>query len=338
MKGSTQVRYDEIDGQVAAELRAERSRHPEGCSCERCIRREGRMVAVERKVNRELDAEERAVAEAEHWAATGEQRIASAERDSALRHEEQIDRILERTEAKNADHLRTMVGIELKAETQRREPNVAETRRYLVARDFYVKGLKAADELRNQQERCIRQANKARVVAEPRVYAPDSPFSYFEDLAARITEPDTPKGMAAEGRFARYDAELAYEVRRGSEEGRRVLRLIKEETRSAAREDIHRRVYAEREARALTTGGGATASAGSGAAAFVSPFFILTDWAPYRGVYRSFADQCHQWPMPAYGMRVDIPTFSSGTSASQQTEGSGVSRIGPEHGAAGRGA
>ena len=170
------------------------------------------------------------------------------------------------------------------------------------------------------------------VVAEPRVYGPDSEHSYFLDRATLVRDgADFVSG--AQARMARYDVELAHEVRCGSEEGRRVERLVGEQYRQQAVE-MNRRVVGDRQAelRALTSGGGATASAGSGAAAFVSPFFAEQAWAPYRGIHRTFADQCASETLPPYGLEVYIPAFTSATSTTQQTEGSAVSETDPSTG------
>src|ERR1019366_8654051 len=172
----------------------------------------------------------------------------------------------------------------------------------------------------------------AAVVAEPRIYAPDSEHSYFVDRASLVRDgADSVSG--AQARMARYGVELAHEVRCGSEEGRRVERVLGEECRSDVAE-LNRQQLDKRqtELRALVSGGGATASAGSGAAAFVSPFFALEKWAPYRGIHRTFADQCDSETLPPFGLQVFLPAFTSATSTTQQTEGSAVSETDPSTG------
>ena len=162
-----------------------------------------------------------------------------------------------------------------------------------------------------------------KVVSEARVYGPQARASYFEDLGlARDLDPMV-SGPARE-RQARYSRELAYEARRGSEEGQRVVRAIREHHRQE-REDLHR----EAESRAIGTDGGISAAAAGEAASFVSPYFIEEAWAPYRGKSRSFADQCGTFPMPDYGMKVYIPYFSSAASASEQVEGAAVAESSP---------
>jgi hypothetical protein len=93
------------------------------------------------------------------------------------------------------------------------------------------------------------------------------------------------------------------------------------------------------ELRNLTTGGGATASAsGGGGAAFVSPYFMFDEWAPFRGITRAFADQCDKMPLPSWGMQVYVPAFSSTTSVTQQTEGQAVAETDPSTSLLGSGA
>jgi hypothetical protein len=74
-----------------------------------------------------------------------------------------------------------------------------------------------------EMERRSREHSSLKVTSEPRVYSSDSPHSYFADRAA-IAEGDGAIAIAAQTRMQRYASELAYEVRRGSEEGRRVER------------------------------------------------------------------------------------------------------------------
>jgi hypothetical protein len=180
-----------------------------------------------------------------------------------------------------------------------------------------------------EQDRELRELARekgARVVSEPRTYGPDSPNSYVLDLRDKLVElPETPKRRQAEARLTQYGRELAYEVGRGSKEGRRAERCVRENTRTD-REDVHRRLA---EQRVIGTDGGASATSPGEAAAFVSPYFLLEDWAPFRGKARSFADQCHQWPMPDYGMHLYVPFFNATTTATSQTEGSAVSDSSP---------
>ena len=177
-----------------------------------------------------------------------------------------------------------------------------------------------------------RHRDRIAVVAEPRVYGPYSEHSWFLDRATIVRDgADSVSG--AQARMQRYGVELATEVRERSPEGRRVERVLGEECRSDVAE-LNRQLLDKRqtELRALVSGGGATASAGSGAAAFVSPYFAEEAFAPYRGIHRTFADQCDSMPLPSFGLQVYLPAFTSATSTTQQTEGSAVSETDPSTG------
>lgn len=180
-----------------------------------------------------------------------------------------------------------------------------------------------------QQDRALEglEARAVAVVNEARVYGPQSPNSFYMDLLLRSDAFDATVSGPARERQARYGQELAYEVRRGSPEGKRVERVIRERCRHEIEQ-----VQREAEQRALGTDGGATATAAGEAASFVSPYFVLSEYTLFRGVARSFADQCHSIPLPAYGMRVYIARFTSAASVSEQTEGQAVAEASPSTG------
>jgi hypothetical protein len=198
------------------------------------------------------------------------------------------------------------------------------------------------DTLAELQRSYEKRERDPKVVREPRVYGAESPHSYFTDIAAIVSEAEHFVRSAAEARLDRYGQEVAYEIRRGSKEGRYAERAIGErartddpdlhekrarEWRAAAREFTPGRLA---EVRAITTGGGATASAGGGgAAAFVTPYFAMAVWAPFRGAHRTFADTCDRQPLPSFGLEIYVPAFTSTTAAAIQTEGSGVTETDP---------
>lgn len=176
----------------------------------------------------------------------------------------------------------------------------------------------------------VRQYSDASVTHEPRVYDLRSPHSFFADtwLAQQPSAQEHRGAMERRGQYAR---ELAHEMARGSVEGRHAERQISARLRTLnAGEHEQRASHAISEVRALTTGGGNLASAsGGGAAAFVSPFFLLEQWAPFRGIDRSFADQCHKVPLPPYGLQIYLPIMSSATKAGKQTEAGAVTEAVP---------
>ena len=177
------------------------------------------------------------------------------------------------------------------------------------------------------QKRYAKRADGPRVVKEPRVYGSKSPHSYFLDLATMVRDGvDFQDATGAQGRLKRYSAELGYEVRRGSKEGRRVERLIGEQTRQAD-PVVHSRVAGE--LRAIVSGGGAQASAASGAAAFVTPAYVEELWAPY--IQRSpFVNAVTTQDIPQFGLNVYLPVLSSDAGVAQQaTENTALAETDP---------
>ena len=177
------------------------------------------------------------------------------------------------------------------------------------------------------QERLDRD-RQARVVHEPRTYSADGAHSFYADtILARVLADEN-----AQRRLEAHAREVAHEVVRGTSEGRYAERTILTRTRTHD-EALHREAFEREmnELRSLTTGAGVSAgSAGSGSV-FVSPYFLLDQWAPYRGRRRPFADQCISLPMPVFGMHAYIPAFTSpGTSAEKQTEGSAITEGAPQ--------
>jgi hypothetical protein len=168
------------------------------------------------------------------------------------------------------------------------------------------------------------------VVHEPRVYGLESPHSFYADMWL-MQQPAAQEHRGALERRGQYAQELAHEMEQRSPEGRRAEREIRARLRTLnAGEHEKRASEAIREARAFVTSGGITVSAaGGGAAAFVSPFFLLDAWAPFRGIQRSFADQCYKLPLPPYGMQIYLPTMTSTAKVSKQTEGGAVTETVP---------
>jgi hypothetical protein len=150
----------------------------------------------------------------------------------------------------------------------------------------------------------------------------------------------TQNNSAVSERMTAYGKELAYEIEQRSSEGRRAERVIRAQYRGAdAGKHAEAFRAAMKELRNLPTGGGITVSAsGGGGAAFVSPYFMWDEWAPFRGITRAFADQCDKLSLPAYGLQIYLPAFTSTTSTTQQVEGQSVSETDPSTGLQGSGA
>jgi hypothetical protein len=287
--------------------------HTKGCMCGECVKHKARIEDEAERIAQSVVAGVREVnqADAEHEQYVAGRRVLGEAREVAAGGQ----MVRTKLQASMEGHLRRaaelveQAGDERMGDEQYRQFTRATTRAAELAEQRAV--------LQGLEDRAYK------VVSEARVYGPESRASYFEDLLLAQDFDPMVSGPARERR-ARYATELAYEARRGSPEGRRVLRAIKEHHRQE-RVDLHR----EAESRAIGTDGGISAAAAGEAASFVSPYFIELEWAPYRGKARSFADQCHQYPMPPYGLKVYVPYFSSAASASEQTEGAAVSESSP---------
>jgi hypothetical protein len=177
-----------------------------------------------------------------------------------------------------------------------------------------------------------RFSSQAKVVKEPRVYSSKSPNSFYRDVAL-IASPgvDFATRQRAEQNLERYGAELDAAVRDRTREGKRALRCLRERGRRAVPENQVVRPGMP-ESRALSTGGGATATATSGASSFVPPYWAFKETVLWRGIHRTVADQCQSLPLPPAGMSVILPSFSSTDSTSLQTEGAAVAELDPSTG------
>lgn len=287
--------------------------HAKDCRCDDCLKHEARVLHECERIAERVVAvvREDAQAEAEHEVYVAGRQVIGEAREVAAG----AGMVRGKLQATLEAHLRRAASIVDQAGGERMDADQF--------KHFQRASTRAAELAETDRALEGLEARAVQVVSEARVYAPKSNHSYFEDLGLR-SDLDPMVSRPARERQARYGAELAYEARRGSPEGQRVVRSIHEHHRQE-REDLHR----DAESRAIGTDGGISASAAGEAASFVSPYFIELEWAPYRGKARSFADQCHQYPMPAYGMRVYIPYFSSAASASEQVEGSAVSESSP---------
>src|SRR5262249_42313715 len=78
-----------------------------------------------------------------------------------------------------------------------------------------------------------------------------------------------------------------------------------------------------------TQGGISATSPGTEAGSFVSPFFLIAQYAPFRGVGRPVTEQCTKVPLPKWGGHIYLPYFSSGASVTSHTENTEVSASSP---------
>jgi hypothetical protein len=185
----------------------------------------------------------------------------------------------------------------------------------------------------------VEHEHRVAVVHEPPVYGPHSEHSWFRDLAASLSPPGEVLGArteemapaAVEARLAMHAKDVQSELRRGTPYGRAVRAMLHEASREENEHEHRQR--ADRDVRALITGGGATASAsGGGAAAFVSPAWLTALWAPFRGIERSFADACHKEPLPDWGLQLYVPVFTGTDKVAKQSDGGSVTETTPTTG------
>jgi hypothetical protein len=300
---------------------AEVTGHEVGCDCPECsrVRKNEMLPTWERKWSAE-EAEER----------RDELEMAEARRPA-----EELQKTLERRaevkDARRGVRARRAAAEHEVARLARKTSRTAEESQAMERAAVRAADLAVADRsFKKRQKALTRNATQLRQITEARVYSADSPFSWYMDVGAS-KDAEAPGHQAATERLRQYGAELAFEARRGSPEGQRCERLIAENCRTD-REDVHERTVTQRvgELRAFGTGGGATASAGAGeAAAFVSPAFLLDQWAPYRGVGRPFTENCAKTPLPPYGMHVYLPYMSEGAKATEQSELGSVTETAP---------
>lgn len=155
------------------------------------------------------------------------------------------------------------------------------------------------------------------VTHEPMVYGEGAQASYYRDLI-HSSLPGHPASLESRDRLTEYGHQVTVEVNMRSDIGRKAenaLRSLTQENRTG-----------------ITTGGGATATAASGGAAFVSPLIFINDYAPYREYGRSFADACNSQDLPDYGMELYLPAVLGPAGVDSQTEGDSVDETDPTFG------
>ena len=188
-----------------------------------------------------------------------------------------------------------------------------------------------------------RDSSDVRVESEPRVYGPDSENSFYNDMIRFLGGPQWPDHHGAQQRLEQWGHQVEREVAHGSKEGRAAEVQLREQFRpmkpnqaQTAMDEVRARGRVSLELKesrtGIATGGGATATGSSGGAAFVTPVFLVSEYAPYREFGRAFADQCNKQTLPSYGMEVYIPAVQGQAAVATQTEGSAVQETDPTFG------
>ena len=153
---------------------------------------------------------------------------------------------------------------------------------------------------------------KVKVKSEPRMYHLHGEFSYFVDLAADAGRRtygslDDEQVRLAQARLDRHATEVRGEIAMRSPEGLRAERVMRARTEARAMSTV------------ITSGG-----------SFVTPDYLIEEWAPFNAPVDSFTRQTRHLPLPAYGLEVHVPSFTSAlTAAVQSPENTGVSDTTP---------
>lgn len=168
--------------------------------------------------------------------------------------------------------------------------------------------------------RAIRAEKESRMAVrrEPRTYSPDSPHSYFLDLAFSSL-PNHPQRYSAQARLERHAVELAGEYRHKATSPE--SRHIEKSVRSMCRENRDP-TRAEAEFRAMSSG------ATSGLA-FVTPAYLVDQWVRFRENPPAFIEQLPMQPVPEWGLSVYIPAMDSAADVEEQTDGGAVGETAP---------
>ena len=187
----------------------------------------------------------------------------------------------------------------------------------------YKEALRLGEEQDDRVQRLSRIITEERAVvgvsvkSEPRTYGEGSEHSHYLDLA-RAACPGTRLHDAAVARLQRHAREVSVESSLRSEEGKRAIRSASTRGRGWGGSEETART----EIRSLTTAGGSGAG-------FVTPQYVVEDWADYRTYGPAFVDQTSKVPDSGVGMQLNIPSITSAASVAQQTEGSTVPNDSP---------
>lgn len=172
------------------------------------------------------------------------------------------------------------------------------------ARDVAARGVKTfEDSATLEQHLDLAERSTARLshlqVSEPLVYAPDSPASYYRDLAALHLR----KSSEARGRLERHRDQMAVEI----------PRLERSRALDFARRGADYGVSIEK--RAL----GNTGAAGGSGQEFTIPLWLIERWASVPRAAAPLSAACTNLPMERGWSTVSVPVFTSNAGVGMQT-------------------
>lgn len=183
----------------------------------------------------------------------------------------------------------------------------------------------------NEAELRLNKVNEARkrvsapavVTSEARTYGPEHPEnSYFGDMAKLAMGAGVEGYADAAERQAAHGREMVRDAVNDSKFRSSVVRKAKEHYR---RDGLKaREIVRDLESRAMDT------TAGS---AFVTPQYLVDDWAAYRQYNRPFADAANKNALPDYGMTINIPQVTGPSAVpAQASQNTSVSETDPTAG------
>ena len=180
------------------------------------------------------------------------------------------------------------------------------------------------------------RAQQTRVVKEPGPYDAGSEHSWIMDVFATSDDGMTFGRMNTghDERLRRHAKDVGRALQERSKYGLAIERQVLESVREPNSTFAEQRLTSARmELRALASGGGATFTATTGASAFVPPAILMDQWATYRSPHASFVDQLnHDVPLPAWGITVYVPAWTTGTTVATHTELAAVAEGDPVSG------
>lgn len=158
---------------------------------------------------------------------------------------------------------------------------------------------------------------------EQRTYGHGSDNSYFQDLAFSAL-PGRPEYQPAVERLAAHSNEVQRDTINDSELRARVADQVRTNFRkdeSRARAGIN-----ALESRAMSTASGSGLS-------FVTPVYLVDEYAPFVEYGRTFIDAANKQDLPDYGMTVFIPAVQAAAGTGVQTaENTGITESDPTTG------
>lgn len=161
------------------------------------------------------------------------------------------------------------------------------------------------------------------VRSELGTYGPGTGHSYFADMCW-ATIPGDSHFREAQERQDKYGREVIRDAVNDSAVRAKAIKLTREHYRKDG-ENRSRELVSALESRAMDTTG---ASGGS----FVTPQYLVSDYAPYRQFGRVFINDANMQSLPDYGMTVYLPAVQNAAGVGSQNQNSGVTETDPTAG------